>query len=208
MQDSYKIIRFGLIRHAQTIWNREKKIQGHSDSPLTADGERQASSWGQILLRYSWDRILASDADRAQATGERINAFLKIPIEIDSRLREQDWGHWVGKTVAQIQAESAKLLDEQTNAGWDFCPPGGEDRKSVLSIRRGELQDAFNRWPGENILVVTHEGVIKSLLYYLSGRKLLPSEPPLLNSYHLHLLAHDRDGLRLEALNKLALLVE
>ena len=116
------------------------------------------------------------------------------------------WG--TNRTVAQIQAESAKLLDEQTNAGWDFCPPGGEDRKSVLARSRGALQDAFNRWPGENILVVTHEGVIKSLLYYLSGRKFLPSEPPLLNSYHLHLLAHDRDGLRLEALNKLALLVE
>jgi probable phosphoglycerate mutase len=206
MQDPNEIIRFGLIRHAQTIWNREKKIQGHSDSPLTADGERQASNWGQILLRYSWDRILASDADRALATSERINAYLKIPIEIDSRLREQDWGHWVGKTVAQIQAGSAGLLDEQTSAGWDFCPPGGEDRKSVLERSRGALQDAFNRWPGENLLVVTHEGVIKSLLYYLSGRKFLPSEPSLLKSYHLHLLAHDRDGLRMEAVNALALL--
>lgn len=201
----HKIIHFGLIRHAQTIWNREKKIQGYSDSPLTADGERQASNWGQILLRYSWDRMLASDADRALATGERINAFLKIPIEIDSRLREQDWGHWVGKTVAQIQTESAELLDEQTSAGWDFCPPGGEDRNSVLARSRGALQEAFNRWPGENILVVTHEGVIKCLLYYLSGRKFLPSEPPFLKSYHLHALAQDRDGLRLEAVNALAL---
>ena len=201
----HKIIHFGLIRHAQTIWNREKKIQGHNDSPLTADGERQASNWGQILLRYSWDRMLASDADRALATVEKINAFLKIPIEIDSRLREQDWGHWVGKTVAQIQTESAELLDEQTSAGWDFCPPGGEDRKSVLARSRGALEDAFNRWPGENILVVTHEGVIKCLLYYLSGRKFLPSEPPFLKSYHLHVLAQDRDGLRLEAVNALAL---
>jgi probable phosphoglycerate mutase len=205
MQDHNDIIRFGLIRHAQTIWNREKKIQGHSDSPLTADGERQASIWGQILLRCSWDRILASDADRALATGERINAFLKIPIEIDSRLREQDWGHWVGKTVTQIQTESAERLDEQTSAGWDFCPPGGEDRNSVLERSRGALKDAFNRWPGEKFLVVTHEGVIKSLLYYLSGRKFLPSEPPLLKSYHLHLLAYDKDGLRLDAVNALAL---
>ena len=205
MQDHNDIIRFGLIRHAQTIWNREKKIQGHKDTPLTADGERQASKWGQILLRYSWDRILASDADRALATGERINAFLKIPIEIDSRLREQDWGQWVGKTVPQIQAQAAELLAEQTKAGWDFCPPGGEDRKSVLARSQGALQEAINRWPGENILVVTHEGVIKSLLYYLSGRKFLPAEPPLLKSYHLHVLAQDRDGLRLEAVNSLAL---
>jgi probable phosphoglycerate mutase len=206
MQDPSKIIRFGLIRHAQTIWNRDKKIQGHSDSPLTADGERQASSWGQILLRYSWDRILASDAGRALNTGERINACLKIPIEIEPRLREQDWGQWVGKTVPQIKAEATELLNEQANAGWDFCPPGGEDRKNVLARSLEALEEAFIRWPGENVLVVTHEGVIKSLIYYLSGRKFLPSEPRLLKSYHLHMLAHDSDGLRLKAVNELALL--
>jgi len=206
MQDRYKIIRFGLIRHAQTIWNRDKKIQGHSDSPLTADGERQASSWGQLLLRYSWDRILVSDAGRAMTTGERISAFLRIPIEIEPRLREQDWGQWVGKTVLQIKSEAAELLDEQTTASWDFCPPGGEDRKSVLARSHEALEEAFIRWPGENVLVVTHEGVIKSLIYYLSGRKFLPCEPRLLKSYHLHLLAHDSDGLRLEAVNELALL--
>ena len=66
MQDQNKITRFGLIRHAQTIWNREKKIQGHSDSPLTADGEKQALSWGQALAQFPWSRILASDAGRAR----------------------------------------------------------------------------------------------------------------------------------------------
>ena len=208
MQVPYKIIRFGLIRHAQTIWNREKKIQGHSDAPLTAVGERQASSWGQLLLRYQWDRILASDAGRALTTAERLNAFLKIPIEIDPRFREQDWGQWVGKTIPQIQTAAAGLLNEQIKAGWEFCPPGGEDRTSVLARSRAALQEAFNRWPGENILVVTHEGVIKSLIYYLSGRKFLSTEPALLKSYHLHLLVHDRDGLRLEGVNKLSLLVD
>ena len=208
MHDPSKIIRFGLIRHAQTIWNREKKIQGHSDTPLTAEGERQAASWGQILLRYPWNRMLASDAGRALATGEKINAFLNIPIEIDPRLREQDWGQWVGKTVSQIQAEDQVLLAEQTNAGWGFCPPGGEDRKGVLARGLGALKDAFNKWPGENILVVTHEGVIKSLIYYLNGRKFLPSEPPLIKSYHLHFVIHDKNGPRLEVVNTLALLVE
>ena len=205
MQDKLKITRFGLIRHAQTVWNREKKIQGHSDSPLTADGERQASSWGQILSQFSWDRLLASDSGRALVTGERINAFLNIPIETDPRLREQDWGQWAGKTIPQIQAEAAQVLDEQTSAGWGFCPPGGEDRKSVLARSQMALQAAFDRWPGESILVVTHEGVIKSLVYHLNGRKFLPTEPPLLKSYRLHRLIHDRNGLRLEAVNALAL---
>jgi probable phosphoglycerate mutase len=78
MQNQNNTTRFALMRHAQTVWNREKKIQGHSDSPLTADGEKQASGWGQILSQFAWDRILASDAGRAQATAEIINAILKV----------------------------------------------------------------------------------------------------------------------------------
>ena len=205
MQDPSKITHFGLIRHAQTVWNREKKIQGLSDSPLTADGEQQASNWGRILSQFPWDRILASDTGRALATAERINVLLKIPIEADLRLREQDWGRWAGKTIARVKAEQPLELAQQTNAGWNFRPPGGEDRQSVLARSQRALQEAFDRWPGENILVVTHEGVIKSLVYHLSGRKFLPTEAPLLESYQLHRLIHDGGGLRLEAANALAL---
>ena len=208
MQDPYKIARFGLIRHAQTVWNREKKIQGHRDSPLTPEGEFQASRWGKILNQFPWNRLLASDTGRALATAEIINAYLKIPLTTDSRLREQDWGHWVGKTISQIQTEAPQVLDEQINSGWDFCPAGGESRHSVLKRSQVALQEAAGRWPGENILVVTHEGVIKSLVYHLCGRKFLPSEPPLLKSYRLHWLVYDRDGLRLEAVNALALSVK
>jgi probable phosphoglycerate mutase len=208
MQDPYKIARFGLIRHAQTVWNREKKIQGHSDSPLTADGENQAGRWGMILQQYSWDRILASDTGRALETANKVNTALKIQLITDPRLREQDWGHWVGKTISQIQTEAPQVLEEQINSGWNFCPAGGESRHSVLKRSQVALQEAFVRWPGENILVVTHEGVIKSLVYHLCGRKFLPSEPPLLKSYRLHWLVYDRDGLRLEAVNALALSVQ
>jgi probable phosphoglycerate mutase len=196
---------FGLIRHAQTVWNREKKIQGYSDSPLTPEGELQASRWGKILDQFSWNRLLASDTGRALATAEIIKAYLKIPLTADPRLREQDWGSWVGKTIGQLKAEQPLVLAEQISAGWDFRPPGGEGRKSVLARSQRALQEAFDRWPGENVLVVTHEGVIKSLVYHLSGRKFLPTEPPLLKSYQLHRLVHDRDGLRLEAANALAL---
>ncbi len=109
MQDPYKIARFGLIRHAQTVWNREKKIQGHSDSPLTPEGEFQASRWGKILNQFPWNRLLASDTGRALATAEIINTYLKIPLTIDPRLKEQDWGQWEAKTVRQIEAEARQV---------------------------------------------------------------------------------------------------
>jgi len=199
------VTRFGLIRHAQTVWNQEKKIQGHSDSPLTADGERQASSWGKILEQFAFNRLLTSDTGRALETAKKINAVLKIQLITDPRLREQDWGHWVGKTTSQIQTEAPLALDGQINAGWGFCPPGGEDRRKVSARSQEALQEAAGKWPGDHFLVVTHEGVIKSIVYYLCGRKFLPSEPRLLKSYRLHWLVFDRDGLQIEKVNALKL---
>jgi len=200
-----KITRFGLMRHAQTRWNLEKKIQGQSDSSLTADGERQAARWGQLLKHWEWDRIIASDTGRARQTAELINVCLNIPLTIDSRLREQDWGQWVGKTIAQLKTEIPQELDEQVAAGWAFCPPGGEDRRHVLKRSQKALLEAAAQWPANNILVVTHEGVIKSLIYHLCSRKFLATEPPIIKPYQLHILAHDPNGLRMEALNAMAL---
>jgi broad specificity phosphatase PhoE len=138
-------------------------------------------------------------------TAERINASLKIPLETDARLREQDWGQWVGKTIPQIQTEASQVLDEQISAGWGFCPPGGEDRSKVSARSRQTLQEAAAKWPGDNLLVVTHEGVIRSIVYYLCGRKFLPSELPLLKSYRLHWLIFEARRLRLEKVNALKL---
>ena len=67
------------------------------------------------------------------------------------------------------------------------------------------MQAAAEKWPGDDILVVTHEGVVKSLIYHLCGRKYLPGEPAIIKPYHLHRLIHDKEGLRLEELNALAM---
>jgi probable phosphoglycerate mutase len=205
MQNQNNTTRFALIRHAQTVWNREKKIQGHSDSPLTADGEKQASSWGRRLSQFAWDRILASDAGRAQATAEIINAILKVPLTLDPRLKEQNWGQWAGLTVRQIESEAQQVIDDKVNAGWDFCPPGGESRRSVWQRSQATLAEAAERYPGQNLLVVTHEGIVKCLIYYLCGRRFLPGEPAILKSYQLHWLVYGHGGLRIERINALEL---
>ena len=200
-----QITRFGLIRHAETLWNRQKRIQGHSDSPLTAEGERQVAGWGRLLKQYAWHRILASDSGRAFQTALKINSHLQVPLETDSRLREQDWGCWVGKTIPQLKQEYPRFLAEQESAGWGFCPPGGEDRKSVLQRSQMALKEAAGKWNGQSILVVTHEGVIKCLIYHLCGRGFLPTEPPMIKAYQLHRIIFDRNGLQLEKTNALAL---
>jgi probable phosphoglycerate mutase len=111
----------------------------------------------------------------------------------------------VGKTVQQIESEASQMLTAQVDSGWDFCPPGGESRKSVLKRSQKALIEAAGRYRGDNLLVVTHEGVVKSLIYHLCGRKFLPGEPAILKPYQLHWLIHDQDGFRVEELNAMAM---
>ena len=205
MSETLPTTRFGLLRHAQTLWNREKRIQGQNDSPLTNEGKRQAAKWRDILNPIFWDRIIASDTGRAFETATRINGLLQIPLTTDKRLREQNWGQWTGKTVREIKRDQPQVLAEQIRAGWKFCPPDGEDRMSVAERSQDALREAAGHWSGETILIVTHEGVIKSLIYHFSGRKFLPEEPPLIKSVHLHWLLHDAEGLRIGELNALPL---
>lgn len=206
MTKDRKITRFGLVRHAETRWNRENRIQGQSDSALTDKGRNDADKWGRRLSRFSWGHLLMSDSGRAAETAAIINNHLQVPVESDPRLREQDWGRWTGRIIAQIETERADQLQQAHMRGWKFCPPGGEDRLRVWHRSHSALTEAANRWRGDTILIVTHEGVIKSLIYHLSGRHFLPDEPALIKSYHLHWLIFSNNALRIEEVNALSLL--
>ena len=194
---------FGVIRHARTEWNRDRRIQGWSDSPLTAEGERQAELWANHLQAMRWEAILASDTGRAQATARIINRRLGLPLDIDSRLRELDWGRWTGRTVRQLRGEEPDVVAAQERAGWDFQPPGGESRRAQLERSRQALLDAAAERPGAAILVVTHEGVIKSLAYFLKGDCAPPTERPEHHVYRLHRLSAAGGELRYDGVEEL-----
>ena len=198
--------RFGLIRHAETHWNRESRIQGHGDSPLTGEGKKEADAWGRQLKRVAWQRILGSDLGRAAATAAIINHHLQIPFEADPLLREQDWGEWTAKPSDVIQHEELHKLDEDRRSGWLFRPPGGEDRISVWQRSHNALVAAARKWPGSTVLVVTHEGVIKNLIYRLCNRTYAPGDSSLIKSRHLHWLVVHKSGLQLHEINALPLL--
>jgi probable phosphoglycerate mutase len=195
----------GLIRHAQTLWNLDKRIQGQKDSSLTASGRAQSLTWGEKLAALSFDRILTSDLGRTVATAELINRVLMLPMKKTSQLRELDWGVWTGRRIRDIENEIPEELRIMERAGWQFCPPGGESRRDVWLRSRGVLEDAFKRWPGESILTVTHQGVIKCLLYGLAERKFLPQEPAMIKPRHLHWLVVGEKGPGIEQVNAVEL---
>lgn len=205
MSDRRPQTRFGLIRHAQTEWNLDKMMQGQKDSPLTPAGQEQSRLWGEQLAAVSFDRILSSDLGRTVATSEWINRTLTLPIEKTSRLRELDWGTWTGRRIQDIKTEMPEELRRQERAGWEFCAPGGESRREAWLRSSDALEEASRKWPGETILTVTHEGVVKCLLYGLAKRKFIPQEPAMIEPHHLHWLVAGETGLEIEELNAIEL---
>ena len=197
--------RFGLMRHAPTVWNLQKRIQGIEDTDLTDDGRDLAKRWGRRLAGYTWDRILTSDLGRARQTAHLVNAALGVPILAVPEFREMDWGLWTGMTLKAVKSVYGDQLAELEKDGWQFRPPEGESRYAVWQRARAGLLKAAAAWPGQTILVVAHEGVIKALVYGLRRRAYLPTETPILKSGFLHWLESCQGTLSLKSLNALAL---
>ena len=192
---------FGLLRHGQTVWNVEKRLQGHGDSPLTEAGRRRTLRWARHLAGCGWETIVASDLGRVRETVEILNSVLDLPLEFDSRLREQHWGDWEGLRFTDVERRFPGELQQQIRAGWDFRAPGGESRREVRERVFAALDDIDRRSRHRRILVVCHQGVIKSFIYTAAGRRYLPGEPPLLENDRLHTLGRDGHGYRLVELN-------
>lgn len=202
---SVNTTRFGLLRHAPTDWNEKRKIQGQQNSPLSLRGREAAARWGDLIRPMGWQRILCSDLGRVRATIGLLALCPDLPVHPDARLREQDWGQWTGLTMAQLKDRHLEELRSQEGVGWQFTPPGGESRRTVLARSLAAMEDAARSWPGQSVLVVCHEGVIKCLVYHLLGRKFLPQEPPVLQPSCLHLLAMCGRTLYVEQINHLPL---
>lgn len=191
-----------LLRHGKTLWNEENRIQGRHNSPLSPDGIVQVHQWAKFLSQYTINRIISSDLGRAKETVAIVQEYLhNVPVEYTPILQEQSWGNWEGMTFPELHTQQKEELSRQIQSGWDFRPLGGESRREVLQRTLPFLQDITERFPGETILVVTHEGIVKSVLYHLAGRAFMPEEAKLIHKRQLHLLFAKHEKLALGPLN-------
>uniref|UniRef100_A0A7C4VQV8 Histidine phosphatase family protein n=1 Tax=Desulfatirhabdium butyrativorans TaxID=340467 RepID=A0A7C4VQV8_9BACT len=197
--------RFGILRHARTVWNASGRIQGQQDSPLTEDGRQDAERWARLLTRWKWDRLLASDLGRALETGHRIASIIDIPVDSDARLREMDWGIWTGLTMPEIRAHFPLIWEKASSGDWSFSPPQGERYLDVHRRATAALLDAANRYPDQRILVVCHEGTLKCLYYHPQSRRPSSGPIPPMQSGCLHFFDIDSQGLYLFRPNALIL---
>jgi broad specificity phosphatase PhoE len=161
------------IRHGETDWNADGRLQGTLDIPLNELGRRQAVSAGTILAgllaRDGHDAasmsFVASPLGRARMTMELVRGALKLPLDdyaIDARLREIGYGQWEGSTLAEAQAADPELFAARVAAKWTVAAPGGE--------RYADVEQRMGAWYAElagDTVAVAHGGTARALMVLL-----------------------------------------
>jgi len=164
--------KFILVRHGESVWNSERRIQGSLDPELSPRGRRQTDLLVAHLgvhLSPAVAAIYASPLRRAAQTAEQIAGAYHLPVIHDPDLRELFLGAWEGKTVAEIQAAFPGLYEKWLEDPLAFPAPGGEDLRAFERRVVGAIQRMQRDHPRGDLIVVSHGGVIKALLCFALG---------------------------------------
>ncbi len=153
-----------LIRHGETVWNAERRIQGQQHNPLSSLGERQARGLCARLLGEAFDTVYCSDLKRAVQTAEFV--FPGLELTFDTRLREIARGDLEGQLGAELVGELRDVYAAMQEDFLNVRPPGGENYRDL-----GERAVAWLRSLPDSgkVAAVTHGGVIFALLHHIVG---------------------------------------
>jgi len=175
---------FWLIRHGETQWNADRRLQGWRDIPLNETGTRQAHLLASILRPPHFDAaidiILSSDLSRAADTARIAAEHFKKPIETFASLRERNYGIYEGKDWAKLENDKGAKVDFDA-ADWKI------DQGESLAQFQQRIEQAFmdlaQRYTGKNVLAFSHGGVIDMAWRKASGVGLeVPRPGPILNT--------------------------
>src|SRR5258708_35568968 len=153
-----------LVRHGETEWNRMRRYQGWSDSPLTERGIAEAQAIGRALASFPGAisaSLVASPIGRARHTAEIIHSHLGgvMSVQFDDRLREISLGSWEGLDRAELSTRAPGIFDDDGHYEWYFRTPDGEPYEA-FSARIADWLGSTGEAP---LIVVTHGIVTRGL---------------------------------------------
>ncbi|MCH8132999.1 MAG: histidine phosphatase family protein [Myxococcales bacterium] len=163
-KESGRDTQFWLIRHAESTWNAAGLWQGQADPPLSERGRFQAARLAEALAQERVEILITSDLVRTVETAEIVASRLALEAYRESGLRELDAGSWSGSSRQQIASRDGDLLARFDTGDVDVRAGGGECRREVASRARQVLAQWAAQHAGRRVAVVTHSGVIRSLL--------------------------------------------
>jgi broad specificity phosphatase PhoE len=161
------------IRHGETDWNAQGRLQGVQDVPLNDLGRRQSIGAGNILgdlfaregCNAASLEFVASPLGRARQTMQLVRAVLRLPPQqyvIDERLREIGYGEWEGSTLPEAQAKNPDVFERRQAEKWTVSPPGGESYVSV----QARITEWYDQLAGDTV-AVAHGGTARALMVAL-----------------------------------------
>ncbi|HSU79025.1 MAG TPA: histidine phosphatase family protein [Candidatus Angelobacter sp.] len=183
--------RLYLTRHGETIWNKEERLQGRANSPLTARGIRQAEELANRLRCQPLDIIISSPSERTLQTAQIINGNHNLLIVQDEHFMEIDVADWEGKKKEELEQDRAFQFWKQPHL---YKSERGEDFYDVRERVLPRIKSLLQEHPHEDILLVTHSVVLKTILNYFDDRPLERLwEGPFLHGTSLTVIDFEED---------------
>ncbi len=194
MQQATRII---AIRHGETAWNVDTRIQGHLDIPLNDTGLWQAARVGEALADETVAAIYTSDLQRAHATAQAVARTTGAPLATDKGLRERSFGQFQGRTFAEIEAELPEQARRWRQRDPDYAPEGGESLTTLRTRIAGTVARLAARHTGEQVVLVAHGGVLDALYRLATGQDIRSPRTWHLGNAAINRLLWTPDGLTL-----------
>jgi 2,3-bisphosphoglycerate-dependent phosphoglycerate mutase len=172
-----------MVRHGETDWNVEKRIQGHIDIGLNAMGRTQAEATSSGLAGTAFHAAYASDLDRAWQTAETITSRLGLPVAREPGLRERNYGVLQGLTTAEIATRYPKAYTHYLSRDPDYNFKTGESLVAFAARIVAAIEALSAAHAGETLLLVSHGGVLDICYRKAIGRDLAsPRDFPIPNA--------------------------
>lgn len=176
-----------LIRHGETAWNAERRLQGHIDIALNDEGLRQAQALAGALAHERLDSIVSSDLQRAHQTAEAVASLHKLPVHKDKRLRERCYGGFEGLLYAEIEARFPRQFAAWQARDIDSDMPSGarvaETFRQFYQRCHAAILALAERHPGQTLALVAHGGVLECAYRAALGLSLeTPRDFPVMNA--------------------------
>lgn len=153
----------GLLRHGEVEGGG--RFRGHTDDPLTPAGHAQMCA--ALADSGRWDQVISSPLSRCAEFSRTFAQQHSLPLTFDTRLKEMHFGHWEGRSAAELMAEDAEALTRFWRDPDVYPPPGGESLASFQARVLDAWHDIIAEYHERHVLLVTHGGVIRVLLCHV-----------------------------------------
>ncbi|MFW6065101.1 MAG: histidine phosphatase family protein [Candidatus Natronoplasma sp.] len=161
-----------IVRHGETEWNRDGKLQGWKDAPLTEKGKKQAEALCERLKEVEFDAVYCSPLGRTLKTAEIVLDGKDVLLIEDERIKEINMGKWEGTKGEEIKQEFPDLYSDFWERPNLYIPISGESFHDLKERVIPFIEEILEKHEDENILVVSHGCASKVMMSYFEGRSL------------------------------------